>query len=177
MEHRVPDKIYAAAAKVAPITEPDVGMVGVVDIDLFSQGVSPAPEVLSTGFLASLIRTRDEEAKAHRRYQLAVDEPEPDEGKIRVQQKTWQDLADHLRALEKAAPDVLKKSGDMWLSVDVVRELADIHAAIVNGVRSLGRRWALKAAAEWTVAQDRIFQAECDRLFSHLVESKFAAHE
>lgn len=181
MEHRVPDKIYSAVASC------ETGVVGMAmgeKVDLFpveSQSGNMQPsgneEILSTGFLASLLRTRDEEAKAHGRYAKSVDEDPPDAGKIRVLQKTWQDLADHLRALEKAAPEVLRKSGDMWLGVDIVRELADIHGIICAGVRTLGRRWAVKAGVDWTVSNDRAFQDEVDRLFSRLHESKFTSHE
>jgi hypothetical protein len=182
MEHRVPDKIYAAA-KSDPTADPQqVGMVCSGKDDLFASGtdsvnVGENEEVLSTGFLASLLRTRTEEAKAHRRYHLAVEEVPPDEGKIRVLQKTWQDLADHLRALEKAAPEVLRKSGDMWLGVDIVRELAEIHGVIGSGVRTLGRRWAVKMGVAWTIADDRAFQDEVDRLFARLHASKFSACE
>jgi len=183
MDHRVPDKLYSAASRFAssnPPSEPSSSSVKVPpSLSDESETSSPSEEepVLSTGFLASLLRTRDEEAKAHRRYKKAADEDPPDEGKIRTLQKTWQDLADHLRSLEKAAPEVLRKSGDMWLGVDIIRELAEIHGVIQSGVRSLLRRWAVKTGREVSVSDDRAFQDEVDRLFSRLQDSKFRAHE
>jgi hypothetical protein len=183
MEHRVPDKIYAAASRHASAhPSPSATSEAVAappqapDASEPSLPAEPSP-ALTTGFLASLLRTRDEEAKAHQRYQAAAAQDPPDEGKIRTLQKVWQDLADHLRSLEKAAPEVLRKSGDMWLGVDVVRELAEIHGAIQSGVRSLLRRWSVKTGREVTLNDDRAFQDEVDLLFARLQASKFRSHD
>jgi len=181
MVHRVPDKLYAAAAKFAP-EDPDPAPPTLGE----PQGISSDPprdlpaspsSDLSTGFLASLLRTREEEAKAHRRYTAAISEEPPNEGKIRVAQKTWADLADHLRQLEKAAPEILQKSGEMWLRVEVIRELAPLHGEIVKGVRSLGRKFAMKEGIPWSVERDRAFEDECNVLFGKLVESRFSGNE
>lgn len=173
MVHRVPDKIYAAAEKHRSETPPPPQE----SIPQVPPVVPPADDSsgLSTGFLASLLRTREEEAKAHQRYQEAISEPDPNEGKIRVAQKTWADLADHLRQLEKAAPEILQKSGEMWLRVDVIRELADLHGGIVNGVRALGRKFAMKEGIPWSVERDRAFEEECNILFGKLIASRFSA--
>jgi hypothetical protein len=62
----------------------------------------------------------------------------------------------------------------MWLAVDVLSELATIHSGIVNGVRSLGRRFAAKSGIEWTPERDRQFGDEVNFIFRALVESKFS---
>jgi len=178
MVHRVPDRIYEAANKVTGSHTPSLqepSPLPILPDPAVASVIPPSPSSAATGFLASLLRTREEESAAHGRYKAAVEEPDPNEGKIRVTQKNWQDLSEHLRQLEKAAPDVLRRSGDMWLAVDVIRELASIHTVIVNGVRSLGRRFATKTGVEWTVERDRIFAEEVNFIFRSLTESKFSA--
>lgn len=187
MVHKVPDRIYEAARKVSASpavlhgTPPPLPEAVAASPTLFDPPPASVThsngDGLHTGFLASLLRTRQEEANAHQRYVEAVAADPPNEGNVRVAQKIWQELASHLRALEKAAPEVLQKSGDMWLRVDVVNELAHLHGVIVSGVRSLGRRFAMKAGIEWTAERDRLYQAECDFIFRALVESKFSAHD
>lgn len=185
MKHRVPDHLYEAVRKAKSEIVPRGTTLSVPAVTEAAQAApDPAREmptdaaaVLSTGFLASLLRTREEEAQAHRRYREAVAEDPPDEGKIRVCMHTWKDLAEHLRALEKAAPDVLKKTGDMWLAVDIVSELTTIHGAIINGVESLWRRFSVKIGIQSDERIDRLWQEECARLFKGLLESKFVSPE
>ena len=180
MVHRVPDRLYEAARKVAPaIPDRPSEVVASDDIGI-TASVQPMPSSSptgATGFLATLLRTRQEEEAAHRRYKEAVEEREPNEGKIRVAQKNWMELSEYLRQLDKSAPEILRSSGDMWLAVDVIAELAPLHADIVNGVRSLGRRFASKAGIEWDAERDRLFGDEVNFVFRALVESKFSTGE
>ncbi len=177
MKHRVPEEIYTAVPVIANnvpcgTNEPAPAA------DLFNIP-PPVPEItpssVGRGFLASLLRMREEEAAAHARYKTARETNPPDEGKIRFEFQAWQDIVGRLRSLEKDSAGVLEQSGDMWLAVDIVKELSSIHTAIINGVHSLGRRFAMKTGMQWSVALDRQWQDECDRLFGALLESKFVA--
>jgi len=176
MVHRVPDRLYEAASKMQqaiPVVQ-SAAPLSSAPGDLPRIDTAPASSG-ATGFLASLLRTREEEAAAHLRYKAAVEEPEPNEGKIRTAQRNWMELSEHLRQLDKSAPEILRRSGDMWLAVDVLSELATIHASIANGVRSLGRRFAVKSGIEWTPERDRQFGDEVNFIFRELVDSKFSA--
>lgn len=135
------------------------------------------PKPRAVGFAASLERVRQAEAEANERYLVEFGKPddERDDAKTSRLRREWSELSEQLRFLEKAAPDVLAKSGEMLTTAEVRRVLTKLHGPIVSGVRSLFRRTRQKAQAGATLDDlEKIYAAEVERLFGELVASEFA---
>lgn len=132
------------------------------------------------GFAGALQRLREAESEAHEAYQAAKEDEDgnglpKDPAKVEQLRRAWNDINEQLRFQEKAAAEVLSKSGEMVLKADVHRELTRIHSAIVGGVRSLLRRVKAKSGNVTLEQAMPAFDAEVDRVFSELIESQFGA--
>lgn len=192
MKHRVPERLliakreFEAKSGVPRGTEeplPDFALEAESAVSVAAGPVEPievAPlegSANDEGFFASLLRTRRAERVASLAYEAAKKAVPRNEADIRITYNTWKDIAQQLRSMEKDAPEILKKTGDMWLSVDIVSELTPMLTSLKNGVDSLWRRFSVKIGVQSTVATDRIWQDEVDRLFAGLLESKFVKRD
>ncbi len=154
-----------ASTSAAPVVEP-----------------APAPKKpLAVGFAASLQRVREAEAEAHAAYldELTKTGEARNDGRIERLRKAWSELSEQLRFLEKAAPDVLGRSGEMLMRDDVRKILSKLHSPIVAGVRSLFRRIRAKTGNLGVPAAvldefERHYSAEVEKLFGELCASEFA---
>lgn len=137
----------------------------------------PEKKPLAIGFSATLERVRQAEAEASARYLDAFNKPieERDDSKTSRLRREWSELSEQLRFLEKAAPEVLAKSGEILTKQDVRRILVKLHGPIVSGVRALFRRTRSKAPAGASLDDlERIYGDEVERLFGDLLGSEFA---
>jgi len=138
----------------------------------------PAPSSegdVGTGFGEMLARVREAERAAYLEYDTAL--KANDEGKLPLARKTWAELSKQLRELERDSHDILSRSGALVEKSKVEKVLAEIHVPIVNGVRSMWRRVKAKMQAASESQQDRVWQEECDRLFSRLGASEFTRYD
>ena len=97
-----------------------------------------------------------------------------DEAKLPSARKVWGELSKQLRELERDAHDILSRSGTLFDRSAGEKILAEIHAPISQGIRSMWRRVkARMRAAVSDSEEDRIWQDECDRLLFRLNDSAF----
>lgn len=131
--------------------------------------------VVGTGFREMLERVKSAEATAYREYDIAL--KAQDEAKLPGARKTWSELSKQLRELERDAPAILAGTGQLVERSAVEKVIAEIHAPIINGLRSMWRRVKPRILAAAEAQQDKVWQEECDRLLARLNESEFLAHE
>lgn len=178
MTWRVPDKIIAAAsaakAAEAPASQPVVVPVPAVA----DSAPPPPPHIEETGELGlqgSLDRLRDAERNAHAAYIAAVSAVEPNDGEIKNKQRIWTDIANQLRATEKASPDILLASGDLVSKSELQKVLAEIHITIAQSFRAMIRRVRPKIQNLTPTAADAVWNEEVDRVFAALKNNEFTA--
>jgi hypothetical protein len=169
--HRVPPGIRDAAARDAAEKGQDRTTEAV------EEPPPPAVAVVGgTGYEHLLQRMRVAEAEVAAQWESA--RVANDEGRMAELGRRWRDLAKQLRELERDAETILEKSGQSVRKVEVSKELASIHATIVNGMRGVWRKIRLRIEAAGTEQQkDRIFQEEVDRVCARLVETGFGTCE
>ncbi|PAW76831.1 MAG: hypothetical protein B9S32_13920 [Verrucomicrobia bacterium Tous-C9LFEB] len=179
MTWRVPDKIIEAAraAKAAESPAPLSPVAVPVPID---SPLPPSPPVSveesgELGLQGSLARLRDAERKAYNAWQLVLSAAEPNDGEIKNKQRIWTDIADQLRATEKASPDILQASGDLVSKSELQKVLAEIHTTIAQSFRAMIRRVLPKIQNLTPTEADAIWNEEVDRVFAALRTNEFTA--
>lgn len=184
-KQRVPPCILEAAQ--ASTAEPGASVVAAAPAEHESIPAAPssgASEAASeqpvtidvgTGFREMLERVRRAEGAAYQEYDRAL--KGNDESKLPLARKTWAELSKQLRELERDSHDILSRSGALVEKSAVEKVIAEIHVPIVNGVRSMWRRVKAKMLTASESQQDRVWQEECDRLFSRLGATGFTQYE
>lgn len=192
MSQRVPDKILALAKGPPPPPSAPAAPASPGPLFTFSAGaalpssVSSSPPSLppSVGFAGALQRLRAAEAAAGELYttllRKASAETEKDlraelEAEAERARRSWDDLVDRLRAMERDAEKILSAGGRMWSADDVLASQEVIHLALREGVRGLIRRIRPKLIGLPPADQESVWLAEADSLFAGLRANKFTA--
>lgn len=123
----------------------------------------------------ALDRLRAAERAAHTKYMEALNAAEPNEGDIKVRQRVWTDIADKLRTMEKASPDVLAASGDVVPKAELRQVLFEMHSTIAQSFRTMIRRVRPKIEGLTSAQADQVWNEEVDRVFQGLRDNEFAA--
>lgn len=170
-KHKVPEGILNAAKKTDSLPAPMELSPSISSPTSDGEGIE-----IGRGFSEMLERVKEAEAEASREYLSAV-KKNPDDARIPALRKTWNEFSKQLRELERDSHEILSRSGALIEKSAIEKIIAEIHAPIVNGIRSLWRRVKNRMQAASDAQQDRIWQDEVDRLLSRLNESAFTAHE
>lgn len=174
-KQRVPECIVAAANAAAPATAP---APDTIPDSPPKEAVSARTDSiigLGTGFGEMLERVRGAEREAYIEYHVAL--RGGDESRLTLTRKTWGELSRQLRELERDAHDILSRSGSLIEKSLVEKLIAEIHAPIINGIRSMWRRVRERMMTTVESQQDRVWQEEVDRLFFRLSDSGFTRDE
>lgn len=178
-KQRVPPCILEAARVAGPVVEDRPAVAAAPVPTPPPRSDPPADDTgtieIGTGFNEMLQRVRLAEWEAYIEYDRAL--KNNDEAKLPLARKTWSELSKQLRELERDSHDILSRSGALVEKASVEKIIAEIHVPIVNGVRSMWRRVKAKMRTASESQEDRVWQDECDRLFSRLGATGFTQYE
>ena len=147
----------------------------------------PKVEVGRGGFVKTLERLRAAEAHAGALYAAYLEQvaqftqeqkhvlASRAEASAEAARRSWEKLTKELRAYEKDAAAILESSGDSWVRQDVIKAMAEIHAALHAGVLGLLARVRPKLRGLPDAEQDALWRSEAEGLFSQLRRNKFTA--
>jgi hypothetical protein len=189
MTQRVPDKIVALA-KVPPADPalPTDASPG----PLFAQAAATTPTspssatgmIPTVGFAGALQRCRAAEAAAGELYtnllrQAAADKDVDRRARLGAEaehaRRSWDELVDRLRTMERDAEKILSAGGRMWSADEVLASQELIHLALREGLYSLIRRVRPKLAGLQPGEQEETWLIEVELLFAGLRANKFTA--
>jgi hypothetical protein len=189
MANRVPDWICSlatvapavpAAPTASPPSEPSPGPL--FDAAPPALGPSaPAP----VGYASALQRVRAAEAAAGELYTALVrraaapDTPDDQRARLTAEaeqaRRSWDDLGDRLRAMERDAEKILSASGRMWMADDVIASTTLVHLVLRESIRGLWRRARPKLTGKSIADGEALWDAEVEAMFGELRANKFTA--
>lgn len=194
MSQRVPDEIAnlaitpaaapPPAASTPPLADTPPGPLFAARADAVPPSPQPSPPQSGIGYLGALHRLREAEAKAGRLYVLLLTEAaEPsssveDRSRLSAEaeqaRRSWDDLVNRLRPMEKDATEILTAAGLMWGSDEVVASMTAIHISLKESVLSLWRRARARLRACVDPAEEeKLWREEVDKIFAALRANKF----
>lgn len=195
MANRVPDWICQLAVVApsttqppapAPAPAPEASVGPLFDAAARASTSPTAPGgAAPVGYASALQRVRAAEAAAGELYtsliRRAADPTATDDQRARLTaeaeqaRRSWDDLGDRLRAMERDAEKILAASGRMWMADDVLAANNLVHLVLRESLRGLWRRARPKLLAKPILEQDAVWEAEVDLLFAELRANKFTA--
>lgn len=200
MTQRVPDEIAAlaisppsGAALPPPVPAPVSPDAAAGPLFVAASGaaspVPPAPAPAPppgaiVGYSGALQRLREAEAAAGHLYtsllrQAAESTRTADErarltAEAEQARRAWDDLVNRLRPMERDAAEILAAAGRVWNCDDVMASMDVIHLSLKESFLALWRRVRARLRACTDPGEeDKLWQAEVERLFAALRANKF----
>lgn len=193
MSQRCPDKLLAAAIEARksgpgePVTVPEPVKAPVQDplmeLPVQPQKEKPAPPPLvprelkpvsedELGLESTLHRLREAEVQAHRIYVEAL--AEGNDGKAKLAQKAFTDLAKQVADVEAKVIEQRKASRDLIPRVEAEMLIADFHQTFHGILRGFGDRFLREFGVPVTGDNDVKWQGMIDEVCRHLQQEVFA---